>query len=115
MNKFMGKAGMILIAWMVGSGSLWADQTAPESLPQNAEAVSGQVSANEKVPSLGSPSDSAGTKSQTKSIKISDGSSQKSSKKTKKSSTKKPKKSKSAKSKKKSKALSEIDSPSEIG
>jgi hypothetical protein len=121
MNQHMRRAGMVLMGWMAGAGWLWGDQTALEPLPQNTQAVNAPVSANEGVSSLESLSEPTSTKGETKSIKISDGTSQNSSvqssgaKSSKKSSKKKSKKSKTTKSKKKSKALSGIDTLSEIG
>jgi hypothetical protein len=112
MSKVIQVGCMVLIACLTGLGGVWADQTLVESLQQDAEALTNQVSANQSLSNVAGLEESAGSKSSDKSIKLGSSSKKKSTKKTtkkkssktKKSTTKKPKKSASGKSRKKSKA-----------
>jgi len=111
------------MACLTGLGGVRADQTLIDSLQQDAQAMTNQVSANESLSDFVNPENPAGSKGSGKSIKLGGSSkktstkktTKKKSSKTKKSKTKKSKKSKSGKFKKKSSATSEIDIPSEIG
>jgi hypothetical protein len=108
MDKVFRMGCIVVIGCLTGLGGVWADQTLADSLQQDGQALSNQVSANENLMSAASLDNTAGSKSSAKSVKLGSSSSKKSTKKstkkksskTKKSTTKKSKKSKSKKSKK---------------
>jgi hypothetical protein len=106
MCKLIGRAGVVLISWMVGTGCLWADQTTPQdSWAQKAETFIGQTFEGGGISNIGGSGTPTGSKSSSIKIKRNGGSKKTSKmKKTKKKGSKAPKKSKGRKSRKKSKS-----------
>src|SRR5258708_3197288 len=101
MDKYIGRAGMVLIGWMVGTSCLWAEQTTlQDSWPKGKVTFVGQtVDGAGATNSLGLDEKNS-VKSSKKKLKKSGGARKTSKKKgTKRKSPKKPKRSKSKKSK----------------